>query len=126
MKTSKQVTGAWGEEEAARFLKEKGYSIIERNFRIRMGELDIIAWHDKPHFGKTLCFIEVKTRGYGQGSAERATHHFKLQNLFQAAKAFCLKNHIHLDSTPIQFEQVSVYGDGKKVQSFKHDIIPVD
>lgn len=126
MKTEKQITGAWGEEEAVRFLQEKGYEILDRNFRTRMGELDIIAWHNKPHFGKTLCFVEVKTRSYGQGSAERATHHFKLQNLFSAARAFCLNKRISLDTTPIQFEQVSIYGDGKKIQSIKHDIIPVD
>jgi len=49
--------GAKGEEIAARYLKKKGYRIIERNFRTRIGEIDIIAEHDRE-----LVFIEVKTR----------------------------------------------------------------
>jgi len=126
MKTQKQIIGAWGEQEAVEFLIEKGYDILERNFRTRAGELDIIAWHDKPFFGKTLCFIEVKTRGFSNGSAERATGFMKLSNLFMAARAFCLFKKINMDSTPIQFEQVSVYGTGGNVKSIRHYVIPVD
>ena len=74
--TKKQEIGAWGEDIAVRMLSEKGYEIVDRNFEIREGEIDIIAWHEKPYFGRTLCFIEVKTRGGEQGSAERATGTF--------------------------------------------------
>ena len=49
--------GAWGEEVACRHLKRKGYEILERNFRCRSGELDIVA-----RMGTTLCFVEVKSR----------------------------------------------------------------
>ena len=49
--------GQWGEGQACRFLKRKGYRIVERNFRCRGGELDIVA-----EKGDTLCFVEVKSR----------------------------------------------------------------
>lgn len=53
----KKVLGNLGEDEASRFLKKNGFSIIERNFRRPYGELDIVALaHDK-----TLVFVEVKT-----------------------------------------------------------------
>lgn len=118
-----RAIGRRGEETAARFLLEKRYDIVARNFLVRGGEIDIIAWHDKPHFGKTLCFIEVKTREANDGSAERATGFKKQQHFFFAAKAFCAKHRIPIESTPIQFEQVSVYLEPEKI---RHFIIPVN
>lgn len=49
--------GRAGEEQAVRYLKSLGCVILERNFRCRYGEIDIIAMD-----GDTLCFVEVKTR----------------------------------------------------------------
>lgn len=49
--------GSYGEELAERFLINKGYKILDRNFRCRRGEIDIIAMD-----GNILVFIEVKTR----------------------------------------------------------------
>ena len=46
-----------GEAEAARFLEEKGYRILERNYRCPLGEVDVVALE-----GDTLVFIEVKSR----------------------------------------------------------------
>ncbi len=126
MKTKRQTLGAWGESQAAQFLTEKGYDIVERNFRIRSCELDIIAWKNIKD-ERTLCFIEVKTRDtLDDGSAERATNPIKLKHLFHGAKEFCLQKGISLDSIPIQFEQVSVY---KKISAHsicKHYIIPIN
>ncbi len=50
-------TGHYGEEVAVAYLKQKGYSIVERNYRKRFGEIDIIAEN-----GETVVFVEVKTR----------------------------------------------------------------
>ncbi len=53
----KKELGKRGEEIAIRFLKKKGYRIVERNYSCKMGEMDIIAKEKD-----TLVFIEVKTR----------------------------------------------------------------
>ena len=126
MKTQKQLTGSWGEKVAVQFLETKGYTILEKNFRTRMGEIDIIATCEKKHHGETLVFIEVKTREGELGSAERSVTQTKLQNIFRAAKAYCLLKNISLDSTPIQFEQVSVYGKKEKVDDIFHYTVPIE
>lgn len=53
----KRELGAWGEERAAKYLRGKGYTIVERNFRCRSGEIDIIARR-----GGIIAFVEVKLR----------------------------------------------------------------
>lgn len=56
MKTA-NLNGAWGEELAAKYLRRKGYKIVEKNYRSRYGEIDIIA--EDRNF---LVFAEVKLR----------------------------------------------------------------
>ena len=51
--------GKWGEDEAARFLQRKGFTILERDWREGKRDLDIIALTED---GKLLVFVEVKTR----------------------------------------------------------------
>lgn len=53
----RRTLGTLGEEIASRHLRARGYRIIDRNFRTRWGELDIVAAN-----GRTLIFCEVKTR----------------------------------------------------------------
>ena len=55
MTKERQHTGRTGEEIACDFLKEQGYSIVERNHRSRLGEIDIVAEHRE-----YLVFCEVK------------------------------------------------------------------
>jgi putative endonuclease len=52
--------GATGERLAAEHLERRGFSVVERNFRTRWGELDIVAFD-----GRTLAFCEVKSRRAG-------------------------------------------------------------
>ena len=49
--------GAWGENQAAKYLKKQGYRILERNFSCRFGEIDLIV-ADRTY----LIFVEVKLR----------------------------------------------------------------
>jgi len=57
MTFKKKRLGARGEEIAARYLKKRGYRIVDRNYRNRIGEIDIIAEQ-----GGSLVFVEVRTR----------------------------------------------------------------
>ena len=57
MRQSKSETGRLGEELTAYYLKKSGYEILRRNFRIKGGEIDIIAEKDG-----IIAFVEVKTR----------------------------------------------------------------
>ncbi|MDO8483242.1 MAG: YraN family protein [bacterium] len=54
--TQKQVTGNLGEDIATRFLEKKGFEIIERNYRKKFGEIDIVAKR-----AEIVHFVEVKT-----------------------------------------------------------------
>ncbi len=56
--SSNKTTGAFGEEVVAQFLINRGNEIIERNWRVREGEIDIIALDSQG----TFLFVEVKTR----------------------------------------------------------------
>lgn len=76
--------GNYGEELACHFLKEQGYKIIERNFRIRGGEIDIVALD-----GQTLVYVEVKTRTQKIfGTPEESVTFHKIRFLQRAAKFY--------------------------------------
>jgi putative endonuclease len=80
-KTSPPRLGREGEALAAAFLRKKGYRIIEENYRCPLGEADIIAVD-----GKTLCFVEVKTRSTCRyDRPEGAVHERKQQKLSRTA-----------------------------------------
>lgn len=73
--------GSWGEALAEKYLKKKGYIIVERNFRCRLGELDIIALD-----GTELVFIEVKTRkSQSYGLPCEAVNSAKIRHLKRTA-----------------------------------------
>jgi putative endonuclease len=55
--TSRQTFGRVGERLAAQALRERGYRILEQNFRCRYGEIDLVA-----EDAQDLVFVEVKTR----------------------------------------------------------------
>lgn len=118
-----RTIGKKGERIAADFLVAKGYVISEMNFQKRYGEVDIIAWHDKPYGGKTLCFIEVKFRIHNDGSAERSVGEQKFMRMKKGAIAYCIDHHIESENTPIQFEQISIYGEGVAQEIFHYDMV---
>ncbi len=62
MTTPRQSLGRWGEELAARYLAEQGYTILARNSRTPHGEIDLIASEGEQAGTATIVFVEVKTR----------------------------------------------------------------
>lgn len=81
---NKTLLGKYGEDLAVGFLKKQGYVILDRNFRIRGGEIDIIAID-----GKVVVYVEVKTRSSHQfGRPEESVTHSKLRFLERASKFY--------------------------------------
>ena len=67
-------TGKLGEDIAAKFLEEKGYKILEQNYRTRFSEIDLVCEKDK-----TLVFVETRTKiGEQFGSPEDTINKQKL------------------------------------------------
>ena len=97
-----KVKGDFGEDYSCRYLKEKGYRIIEKNYKNQFGEIDIIA-KDK----ENLVFVEVKTRGSDKfGSPAQAVNHSKKQHIINAARLYISKNMTDLN---IRFDVIEVY-----------------
>jgi len=79
----KQI-GALGEEMACQALERRGYTIIERNWRCPIGEIDIVAKD-----GDCWAFVEVKTRhGRGMGLPEEAVTSTKADRLSELAQTY--------------------------------------
>ena len=84
MRMSRRQVGDRGERLAADYLRARGYDIIERNFRCREGEIDIVARQ-----GETLVFVEVRTRrGRDFGTPEESISSLKQQRLVSLAEAY--------------------------------------
>jgi putative endonuclease len=97
-------TGDQGEELAANFLIARGYRILERNFRCRGGEVDIVA---RDPGDKGLVFIEVKTRrGLSYGVPQLAVTPFKQRQISKAALTWLSKNRL-LDSNA-RFDVIAI------------------
>jgi len=127
MTTEQRKLGDWGEEQACLFLIRQGYEILERNYQVRQGEVDIIAWGKDEKLGQVLCFVEVKTRTSGEMeiSAESAVGWDKLQRMKFAAKHYCYVRHVDVDNTFIRFELVSEYVDRQTgTVKFKKYVLP--
>jgi len=99
--------GKKGEALAEKFLKKKGYKIIEKNYRTRFGEVDLIAL-DK----KTLVFVEVKARSAdGFGSPLAAVGARKQSHLTLAANIYMEEKGV--GDSPVRFDVVGILGEGR-------------
>ena len=87
--TSREI-GNIGEEFTAQFLIKKGCEILERNFTIRGGEIDIIAKK-----GNLIYFVEVKSRKHNPlSSGEEALTKTKISRIIKAAHEYLNRNDI--------------------------------
>ncbi|SFD67898.1 putative endonuclease [Paenibacillus catalpae] len=96
-------TGQAGEAAACQYLEIEGYTIIERNWRCRSGEIDIIAAIDK-----TLIFVEVRTRRAGGrfGTAAESVDRRKQQQVALIAQVYLRMR--QLAYPPMRFDVIAV------------------
>jgi len=88
MATRAAQLGWRGEETVRRWLERRGFVFVERNFRTRYGEIDLIM-----RDGDVLVFIEVKTRRSRTfGAPEESISERKLERMEAAAEAFCQRH----------------------------------
>ena len=100
--SSKKI-GSRYEQIAADFLQDRGYKILERNFRCPAGEIDIIARE-----GEYLCFLEVKFRSEkDRGTPQEAVNGRKQRMISRAALYYMMKNGLS-DTTPCRFDVVGI------------------
>ena len=107
--------GKWGEDEAASFLEDEGYTVIGRDWKIGRRDLDIIAISPD---GDTLVIVEVKTRAEGEyQKPEEAVDKRKMRNLAIAANAYAKECRIDKN---MRFDIISIVGKGHQVESLEH------
>lgn len=108
MSSHNKVAGQVGEEKAAKFLEKKGYYLIEKNFRARNGEIDLIfLTPDK----NEVVFVEVKTRLTTEfGDPFEAITYYKLKALMRTVLLYQtlhrnLPKQIRIDAIAIVLDQ---------------------
>ncbi len=112
--------GQWGEEQACAYLMEQGMEVLERNWRYKRAEVDVIGKE-----GKVLVFVEVKTRAYTSfGRPEENVGRHKRQMMTDAAMAY-MRATGH--EGEIRFDIVSVVGvpeRGAEILHFRDAFFP--
>lgn len=105
---NKRSVGTAHEALAASWLQERGYQILERNFRNRLGEIDLIAEKDS-----VLVFVEVKYRGTNAfGDPLAAVDGRKQRRICRAALGY-YADRGYREELPCRFDVIAVYADGR-------------
>ena len=109
----KRIIGNQAEDKAANYLKKQGYKIIERNYNLPCGEIDIIAKKDK-----TIVFVEVKYRTNSEefGGALGAVNKTKQKRVINAALSYIKNKKPAFDA--LMFDIIAVSGD--KIEHIKN------
>lgn len=107
--------GKFGENVAARGLAAQGWRILDRNWRCRLGEIDIVAQD-----GGELVVVEVKTRrGTAFGPPEEAVTRAKLARLRRLAAAWLDSQSRHFDGVRVDVVAVRVGVGGVRVEHLR-------
>ncbi|RKD34417.1 YraN family protein [Thermohalobacter berrensis] len=103
-----RITGIIGEKIAAKYLTKNKYKVLEKNYKNKIGEIDIIAKKDK-----TIIFIEVKTRkNLNYGYPYEAVNKRKRNKIINTAYCYIRQN--KLNNTQYRFDIVEVYLNKKE------------
>lgn len=113
-----RALGQWGEDRTAEWLQGRGWRIAARNFRCRLGEIDLIAENER-----YLAFVEVKLRKNGQyGAACEAVTPSKQRKLRLAAEFYLM---YHPTALQPRFDVAEVYAP-LGIHTGKPDIYYID
>jgi len=108
-----QSLGKWGEDIAAKYLIQKGYSVLFRNWRSQYGELDLIV-----KLGEIISIIEVKTRrGTTLGWPEESITLIKQEHLINSCQAFIDENEKYADLS-FQIDVIAILVESEEMNSF--------
>lgn len=114
--SNSQKIGKIGEDLACRFLMKHGFSVLERNYTKKWGEIDIIAQKDN-----MIYFVEVKSKQadlsnggvmFETGRPEENMHPWKLMRLRRVVETYLISKRV--GNTPWQFDLLVVYIDTNK------------
>ncbi|MEX0927786.1 MAG: YraN family protein [Balneolales bacterium] len=109
-----QITGAGGEDMAVEFLEDKGYVILDRNYRFMRGEVDIIAF-----VGREIVFVEVKTRSsLSHGTPEGAVDTVKKKQIKKVAEAWLHER--KMEGAPVRFDVIAILEPKAREKRIKH------
>lgn len=104
---NKRKIGNSYEEIAIKYLHNNGYKIIDKNFRVKQGEIDIIAYDEE-----TIVFIEVKYRsGSSSGHPLEAVTYSKQKRICKAALFYLNKFKISPFNSKIRFDVIGILGE---------------
>jgi putative endonuclease len=103
MTDGRQTLGESGEELASAELLSRGYAIVERRYRTRYGEIDIVA-----HDGPTLVFVEVRRKSHDEcGSAIESIGPAKQRQVGRVAVDYLARHDLY-DRVPVRFDVVGI------------------
>ena len=109
-----QRRGVTGEDSAVRHLERAGYAILDRNFKTRFGEVDIVA-----RDGQTTVFVEVKRReADGHGRAAEFVSPAKMRKVVNAARIYAAR--YGLSERPLRFDVIAIDVIGGNEQLLHH------
>ena len=114
------ASGRRGEDLAHRFLQQRGFRVVARNYRARSGpgEIDLVAWD-----GDALAFVEVKARRTEEfGTPDRAVDHEKRLALLRAAREYARRTRVEWER--VRFDIVNVIFSDPPALSHIRDAFP--
>lgn len=101
--------GKLGEEIALKYIISKGGKVIEKNYRTKMGEVDLIA-----KLNGELVFVEVKSRSnINYGYPSESVNYKKKRKIINVAKYYILTN--SLENLSVRFDVIEIYFNEKKI-----------
>jgi putative endonuclease len=96
--------GRWGEDLAARWYRQQGYSVLDRNWQCREGELDLVAGRDR-----LIVFCEVKTRASDRYGIPAEAVGWRKQQRLRRLAAIWLATHDH-PPVQLRFDVACILG----------------